>query len=146
MPYFIFILSSFLPTGFVSNKRKIIFETAEKKFNQNSKIKFLCADAERYDFAEKFDCAVIYNAFSHFVDRKLLFENISKNLKTNGRLTVAHGMSREALPKHHSGSAKKVSTILPEPEELAELMKPYFDADLRISTDEIYIVSAKNVR
>ena len=52
-------------------------------------------------------------------------------------------MSRQALIRHHSGSAKDISTILPEAEEMAEIMNPFFDADIRISTDEIYIVSAK---
>ena len=66
---------------------------------------------------------------------------MSKNLKINGRITVAHGMSRESLIKHHSGSAKRISTILPEPDELAEIMNPFFDVDIRISTDEMYIVS-----
>lgn len=118
-----------------------MIEIAKIKFSQNDNIEFLCADAEQYEFSEKFDCIVIYNAFPHFADRKQLFENLSNYLKNGGRITIAHGMSREALIKHHSGSAEKVSTILPEAEELAEIMKAYFIPDTIISTDEIYIVS-----
>ncbi len=122
-----------------------MLEAAKEKFSGYENIKFLCADAESLDFTDKFDCAVIYNAFPHFIDRNLLFANLSKSLKPTGRLTVAHGMSRKEIAKHHSGSAKSVSTMLPEAEELAELMKPYFDADIKISTDDIYIVSAKKL-
>lgn len=116
---------------------------AKSKFSGCENIEFLCADAETFNFTEKFDCAVIYNAFPHFVDRVQLFQNISKHLDECGRITIAHGMGRDALAKHHSGIAKNVSTVLPEAHELAELMKTYFEADIIISTDEIYIVSGK---
>lgn len=61
--------------------------------------------------------------------------------KNDGRITIAHGMSRETLIKHHSGSAEMISTILPKAEDLAKIMKAYFNTDTIISTDEIYIVS-----
>lgn len=118
-----------------------MIEIAKIKFSQNDNIELLCADAEQYGFSEMFDCIVIYNAFPHFADRKQLFENLSNYLKNGGRITIAHGMSREALIKHHSGSAEKVSTILPKAEDLAKIMKAYFNTDTIISTDEIYIVS-----
>ena len=119
-------------------------EIAKNKFSQYDNVDFLCADAEQYEFSENFDCVVIYNAFPHFADRERLFENLSKCLETGGRITVAHGMSRESLMNHHSGIAEKVSTVLPEAENLAEIMKAYFDVDTVISTDELYIVSGIN--
>ena len=120
-----------------------MIEIAKNKFSLYDNVEFLCADAEQYDFTEMFECIVIYNAFPHFADREQLFENLSKCLEKGGRITIAHGMSREALIKHHSGSAEKVSTILPEAEELAEIMKAYFITDTIISTDEVYIVSGE---
>lgn len=120
-----------------------MIEIAKSKFSYHENVDFICADAECFCFEERFDSMVIYNAFPHFANRELLFENLSRYLKENGRITVAHGMSREALIKHHSGSAQKISTILPEPDELAEIMKPYFEVDTKVSTDEIYIVSGK---
>ncbi len=120
-----------------------MIEIAKSKFYKHENIEFFCADAEQYGFSEKFDCIVIYNAFPHFAEPELLFENLSKCLKAGGRITIAHGMSRAALAKHHSGSAAKVSTILPEAEELAEAMNAFYEIDTIISTDEIYIVSGK---
>lgn len=121
-----------------------MIETAKNKFSGYDNIQFLCADAEQLNFTDEFDCAVIYNAFPHFININLLFESLSKNLKLNGRLTVAHGMSREALIKHHSGGAKKVSSILPDVDEMEDLMNPCFSVDVKMSTDEIYIVSGVN--
>lgn len=118
-----------------------MIKIAGSKFPEHKNIDFICADAESYNFGERFDSIVIYNAFPHFADRNLLFENLYEFLKENGRITVAHGMSREDLIKHHSGKAERVSTILPEADKLAEIMKPYFVVDTIISTDEIYIVS-----
>lgn len=120
-----------------------MIKIAKSKFPEYKNINFLCADAETFKFGEKFDSIVIYNAFPHFADRNLLFKNLSEHLKENGRITVAHGMSRNSLMKHHSGVAERVSTVLPEADELSEIMKPYFDSDTKISTDEIYIVSGR---
>ncbi len=114
---------------------------AENKYKSYNNIIFLCADAECFHFKEKFDCIVIYNAFPHFTNRDALFANLFRHLSNGGRITVAHGMSRDALTKHHSGAAKNISSILPEADKLAEIMSPYFDVDTVISDDDIYIVS-----
>ena len=120
-----------------------MIDIAVKKFSENENINFVCADAESFRFSEKFDCVVIYNSFPHFVNDQALFKNLSECLNENGRITVAHGMSRSDLIKHHSGRAEKVSSILPEAEALADAMSAFFEIDTIISTDEIYIVSGK---
>lgn len=122
-----------------------MIENAKIKFNKYDKVEFICEDAEEYDFKDKFECILIYNAFPHFVNPEKLFNNLSHCLENGGRITVAHGMSRDALTKHHSGIAKNVSTILPEADKLAEIMKSIFAVDTVISTDDIYIVSGKKV-
>lgn len=122
-----------------------MIEKAKGKFSGYKNVELLCGDAEAFDFKDEFDCIVIYNAFPHFVDRDKLFKNLLKCLRTDGRITVAHGMGREALIRHHSGSAKNVSTVLPEIEEMVRLMSKYFDVDVSISTDDIYIASAKKL-
>ena len=122
-----------------------MIEKAKSKFNGYKNVELLCGDAEAFDFKDEFDCIVIYNAFPHFVDRDKLFKNLLKCLRTDGRITVAHGMGRDALIRHHSGSAKNVSTVLPEIEEMVRLMSKYFDVDVSISTDDIYIASAKKL-
>lgn len=118
-----------------------MIKTASRKFSKNKNVEFLCADAENFEFSQGFDCIVIYNAFPHFTDPEQLFKNLSKCLKDPGRITIAHGMSRESLIKHHSARAKNISAILPEAGELAEAMKAYYNIDTIISSDEIYIVS-----
>ncbi len=104
-------------------------------------INIICGDVEEIDFAEKFDSVMIYNAFPHFPNPQRLIENLSKLLRVGGRLSVAHGMSREALLKHHSGKAKEVSLELPQAEDLAKMLETYFNVDVIISDNDMYQVS-----
>lgn len=111
-----------------------------------AKIKFpdaeiICGDAESFTFPEKYGAVMIYNAFPHFANPEKLFENLSKTLVDNGRLTVAHGMSEKALAECHAGSAKNVSLPLPSKEHLTEIMSAYFDVDVMISDENMYMVS-----
>ena len=104
-------------------------------------INIICGDVEEIDFAEKFDSVMIYNAFPHFPNPQRLIEKLSTLLVEGGRLSVAHGMSREALLKHHSGAAKGVSRELPTAEALAKIFETYFKVDVIISDNEMYQVS-----
>ncbi len=116
---------------------------AKDKFKECEQVRFLCEDAQLLQLTEPVDCVVIYNAFPHFTDAQRLFQNLSRQLVPGGRLTVAHGMSRQALAAHHAGRAEKVSKMLPDVLEMKELMQPYLFVDVTISNDEIYIVSGR---
>ncbi len=107
----------------------------------DSNISVICADVQEYDFGEQFDCIMIYNAFPHFPEPDKLFARLSELLKSGGRVTVAHGMSRAKIDAHHQGSASKVSVGLMEENALAELMGRWLTVDTVISDDEKYIVS-----
>ena len=67
--------------------------------------------------------------------------HLSRQLAPGGRLTIAHGMSRAAINRHHSGSASKVSVGLIPETELAEILNEWFTVDVVVSNDEIYVVS-----
>ena len=111
---------------------------AHEKFPE---AKVICGDATEFSFEDDFDVVMIYNAFPHFGDARKLIENLAKALKKSGRLSVAHGISEKELAECHSGSARKVSVPLVKKEVLAEMMKPYFDVDVLISDDRMYMVS-----
>lgn len=113
---------------------------AQQKFPQ---VKVLCGDAEQTDFGRCFDAVMIYNAFPHFPEPARLIECLAKWVKPGGRLSVAHGMSREKLVQHHAGSASRVSIDLLEAHELAKLFAPWFDVDVMISSDRMYQVCGK---
>lgn len=111
---------------------------ARKKYPE---IDVICGDAQTYDFGKSFDVVMIYNAFPHFPEPEKLIESLADKLKTGGRLSVAHGISEKELERCHSGSAKKISVPLMKKEALAEMMSPWFDVDVLISDDRMYMVS-----
>ncbi len=100
-----------------------------------------CGDAEEYLFDKKFDVIMVYNAFPHFSNPEKLIENLAGLLKDNGRISIAHSMSRAEIQSRHKKRAANVSLELPTAEVLAEMLRPYFDIDVIISDDEMYQVS-----
>jgi len=101
----------------------------------------ICGDAETYPFDHRFDAVMVYNAFPHFPAPKRLIEVLAGLTKQGGRLSVAHGMSREMIERHHAGAASCVSIGLLDERELAGVFEPWFDVDVTISNDEMYQVS-----
>lgn len=114
---------------------------ATAKYEMQNKIRVICGDVEEYPFDQKFDRIVVYNAFPHFPVPERLIAILAGLLKNNGRLTIAHGMSREAIDRHHKGTASKVSRGLMSAEDLKTMFERHFDVDTVISDDKMYQVS-----
>ena len=85
---------------------------------------------------------MLKSAVPHVPEPARLIERLSLWVKAGGRITVAHGMSLEALHRHHAGRAEHVSRPMLPPQALAELLSPWFAVDTRISDEEKYVVSA----
>ena len=116
-------------------------EIAQGKYADNPKVEVICGDVEEYAFSRKFDRVVVYNAFPHFPYPKRLLKVLAGHLKEGGRLTVAHGMSREAIDNHHSGAASKVSNGLMTAESLKRIFDAHFTVEVVVSNDYMYQVS-----
>jgi len=114
---------------------------AATKFSQEPLVQVLCGDVEETVFDRKFDRIVVYNAFPHFPEPKRLIQCLSALLKDDGRLTIAHGASREAIDNHHTGAASKVSNGLMAAESLKKLFDPYFHVEVMISNRRMYQLS-----
>ena len=114
---------------------------AAEKYAQEEKVQVVCGDVEETCFDRKFDRIVVYNAFPHFPQPKRLIKTLAGLLKEEGRLTIAHGMSREAIDGHHSGAASKVSNGLMAADSLKKLFDPYLQVEIVISNDRMYQVS-----
>ena len=114
---------------------------ADAKYADNEKVTVICGDVEEQNFDGQFDRIVVYNAFPHFPKPKRLIKILANLLKDGGRLTIAHGMSREAIDGHHKGSASKVSNGLMAADSLKKLFDPYFDVEIMISNSRMYQVS-----
>jgi len=111
------------------------------KYVGNEKVRVICGDVEETAFDRKFDRIVVYNAFPHFPNPQRLIKTLSSLLKENGRLTIAHGQSRETIDGHHKGAASKVSNGLMSADSLKALFDPYFAVEIVISNSRMYQIS-----
>ena len=114
---------------------------AAGKYADNKIVQVICGDVEVEAFGRKFDRVVVYNAFPHFPNPKRLIKRLAGLLKEGGRLTIAHGASREAIDNHHNGAASKVSNGLMTADKLKKLFDPFFDVEIVISNSRMYQVS-----
>ena len=114
---------------------------AEEKYADDARVRVICADVEEAQFDRKFDVVVVYNAFPHFPDPRRLIKTLAGLLKEGGRLTIAHGASREAIDGHHKGPASKISNGLMSAESLKNLFAPHLQVEVMISDNRMYQVS-----
>lgn len=109
--------------------------------HSDHRIAVVCGDVLEAAFDRAFDRIVVYNAFPHFPDPARLIDRLAFLLAPGGRLTIAHGMSRERLNAHHGGSAKPVSVGLMSETELSSLASRWLEVDIAVSDNEKYAVS-----
>ncbi len=116
-----------------------MIKVASSKFKN---VKFICGDVEEYN-DDKFDNIVIYNAFPHFINPDLLIKHLSSLLNENGTLTIAHGMSRETINRHHRGKASDYSRDLLSGEELGKIVSKYLKLEMTIDEDYYDVVGRR---
>ena len=114
---------------------------AQQKHEGIENIRVICGDVEETRFERQFDSVMVYNAFPQVPDPERLIATLASLTKEGGRLTIAHGASREAIDDHHNGPASKVSNGLMYADELKLLFEPFFEVDILISNQEMYQVS-----
>ena len=114
---------------------------ASGKYENEDRVQVICGDVEEVSFGRKFDRIVVYNAFPHFPKPKRLIKRLASLLKEDGRLTIAHGASRETIDNHHNGPASLVSNGLMTADSLKKLFDPYFEVEIVISNRRMYQVS-----
>lgn len=112
---------------------------AGEKAAESPNVTLVCGDVETWKPDKKFDCIVVYNAFPHFPYPKRLLKILAGLLKEGGRLTVAHGASREAINAMHEDKAA-VSQDLMEAQKLMRLFDAHYDVEVMISNDRMYQV------
>ena len=114
---------------------------ADRKYQRDPRVRVICADATQFAFGRLFDSIIVYNAAPHFADLGGLITVLAAFLKPEGRLTIAHGMSRAAVNRHHGNVASTLKKELPAAEELAAVMNKTLAVEAVISDDRMYLVT-----
>jgi len=113
---------------------------AREKF-ADPRVRLLAADVEELAFGERFERCVLYNALPHFPAPARLIARLTRALAPGGRLTVAHGMSREAVNARHAATASAVSIPLLPARELVDIFRAHLCVDVVVSDETRYVVS-----
>lgn len=117
---------------------------AREKFSDFENIETVCEDVLALE-NDLFDTVVLYNGYPHFLYKESLIKKVSELLVPGGRFTVAHGMSREALNRHHDGLPANICTdLLPAVEE-AKIWHKHFEVDSIVDIDNFYLISGRKV-
>ena len=112
---------------------------AREKFPQEN-VTVLCDDVQNAPLDE-YDVIMVYNAFPHFPEPEELIKSLVGHLAIGGRLSIAHGQSREKIDGHHKGHSSKISVGLMSEHALAGMMRKYLDVEVKISNDRMYQVT-----
>lgn len=113
---------------------------AKAKFGSDPRVKLLCGDASLLALG-RHDACVVFNALPHFQSAQALIDTLSNALVPGGRLTIAHGDSRQVINARHTSRASEVSHDLMPANELAELFHPLFRVDTLHDAEDYYLVS-----
>ena len=100
-------------------------------------------DASVYPYPQKYDVAMVYNAFPHIADREAFIRHMHDSLKEGGILSVAHGMSERKLKEHHRNVPEGISGELPGIPEMVALFEPYFEVLCTVSDERMYQVTGR---
>ena len=113
-------------------------ERAREKFGNEPSVELRASDALSLDEGERFDAAVIYNAYPHFPDKLALVEKVYRLLKPSGRFVVAHGSGKDAINRHHEAVAAGVSCGLRAASEESVLWADKFEIEALVDTPGFY--------
>lgn len=141
IPYYLQRNVSFVTAVDISPE---MVKIARSKFPED-RVNILCADVEETVFVGQFDCVMVYNAFPHFPDPEHLIRMLSALVAPGGTLSVAHGMSRAALDRHHDNHAGKISRGLMDENALSALFAKFLTVTAVISDEHMYQVTGTRV-
>jgi len=136
-----------LPHLLKSNPAKIIaldisgemIRLAKESFTDN-RIEFINGDLYT-EVLPPVDAVVFFNSYPHFIDKITLSKKLAEIIKENGKLIIAHSLSKAEINGFHTGeSVSKISVRLEEAEVEAAKFKEHFSVDTTVDDDELYFI------
>ena len=122
-----------------------MIEGAKLKNPDLDKYEYLVGDYINYDFNQKFDKIIIFNAFPHFLDKESLVNKTYNDLNKNGYLIIMHDLGKSRLNKHHTEHANQISAGLNTPEEEYLYFKDKFKLEKSIDEDNKYLMILRKI-
>ncbi len=127
-----------------------MIEVCREKFPapKHPHTEFRVADLYGFDDPDGFDRIVCYSCFPHFPDQPEAISRLSRMLRPNGKLAVAHSSSRDTINRVHTEAGEEVCMdFLPPATETASMMTAAGLAVEKARDDaEMYLVIGRRAR
>lgn len=113
--------------------------------NLGNNIRYLQADISRIPVCDEiFDSIICYSSFPHFHDKQKSLVEMKRVMKKGGNLVICHTSSRAHINEIHSQIPLMKDDILPDTNEMGELMSSVGLIVMDAEEDEdSYFVSAE---
>jgi len=147
------VFTPFLLSKVGENGRIIALDLAPKMLERaqakgfGGNITFLCADVASIPLGDGiFGVTVCYSSFPHFQDKLKALSEINRVTAVGGRLLICHTSSRAEINEIHRGIPAVQNDIIPDEEEMQELLTMAGFVDVTIESDsESYLASARKL-
>jgi ubiquinone/menaquinone biosynthesis C-methylase UbiE len=121
-----FLLKAVGPTGQVSaiDYSEKMVKICKSKYAHLPNVTFTVQQVEKLDFpSETFDAVTCFGLFPHIENKEEALRQINRVLKTNGKLIIAHALSRTEIKAHHHNSSSVVAhDVLPTSTVMKKLL------------------------
>jgi ubiquinone/menaquinone biosynthesis C-methylase UbiE len=122
-----FLLKSVSVTGYVTavDYAQKMIEVCRSKYGQYSNVNVLVEEVENLPFSsQSFDVVTCFGLFPHLENKEKALSEMSRVLKPQGRLIVAHALSSTEIASHHHNTYSSVAhDVLPREESMRKMLK-----------------------
>jgi len=122
-----FLIQAVGPSGWVTaidNSEKML-EICRERYAHVRNVTVKLQDVEELDLPSRsLDFVICFGLFPHLENRERALRQISRVLRSGGRLVIAHALSSDEIRAHHHEASSAVSQdVLPKKPEMTRLLK-----------------------
>jgi len=122
-----FLIQAVGPSGWVTaidNSEKML-EICRERYAHVRNVTVKLQDVEELDLPSRsLDYVICFGLFPHLENRERALRQISRVLRSGGRLVIAHALSSDEIRAHHHEASSAVSQdVLPKKPEMTRLLK-----------------------
>lgn len=108
-------------------------EICKKKYSNLPNLSICVANAETMQFPDNsFDVVICFGVFPHLDNKQDVLNQFHRVLKSNGKLIIAHALSREEVKHHHQKIPEVAKDKVPNQKEMRKLLKKACFTEIKI--------------
>jgi len=145
IPYYLKRISTGSITALDYSENMIAIARSKNPERDSPMLRYRVGDLYYLKDKERFDLAICYSCYPHFVDKPLAISILRDSLRSGGRLVIAHSSPREKINQVHTEGGEVISMDLLPP--MPELVSLFEDAGLDVvytqDDSEYYMIIGK---